>query len=82
MRGERIVYDMDTGVANVDPKAGERVKALITPGSGSENGPKPVRRKRTRLPSRRPIRRSGLGSQAGAASGERSGQLSAFTFGG
>jgi lipopolysaccharide export system protein LptA len=40
MRGERIVYDLDTGVANVDPKAGERVKALITPGSGSENGPK------------------------------------------
>ncbi len=40
MRGERIVYDLDTGVANVDPKAGERVKALITPGSSSENGPK------------------------------------------
>jgi len=41
MRGERIVYDLDTGVANVDPKAGERVRALITPGSSSEGGPKP-----------------------------------------
>lgn len=36
MRGERIVYDLDSGVANVDPKAGERVRALITPGSSSE----------------------------------------------
>ena len=41
MRGERIVYDLDAGVANIDPKSGERVKALIVPGSGGlESGPK------------------------------------------
>jgi lipopolysaccharide export system protein LptA len=38
MRGERIVYDLDSGIANVDPKTGERVKALIVPGSGNQDG--------------------------------------------
>src|SRR3954454_3092089 len=38
MRGERIVYDLDSGVANVDSKTGERVKALIMPGSGNPDG--------------------------------------------
>ena len=32
-RGERIVYDLNTGVANVEPTPGGRVKALIVPGS-------------------------------------------------
>ena len=37
-RGDRIVYDMTTGVANVETSgSGGRVRALIKPGSGSEN---------------------------------------------
>lgn len=34
-RGDRIVYDLNTGVANVENKPGGRVRALITPGSGT-----------------------------------------------
>jgi lipopolysaccharide export system protein LptA len=34
-RGERIVYDLNTGVANVETKPGGRVKALFVPGSNS-----------------------------------------------
>ena len=36
-RGDRIVYDMATGVANVETQGG-RVRALITPGSGNSGG--------------------------------------------
>jgi len=57
MRGERIVYDLDTGVANVDPKAGERVRALITPGSSSEGGPKPDAAKADPSPKPKPQQR-------------------------
>jgi lipopolysaccharide export system protein LptA len=32
-RGERIVYDMNTGIANVETKPGGRVRALFVPGS-------------------------------------------------
>jgi lipopolysaccharide export system protein LptA len=32
-RGERIVYDLNTGVANVETAPGKRVSALIIPGS-------------------------------------------------
>ena len=35
-RGERIVYDLNSGVANVETAPGGRVKALFVPGSGSE----------------------------------------------
>jgi lipopolysaccharide export system protein LptA len=35
-RGERIVYDLNSGVANVETGPGGRVKALFVPGSGSE----------------------------------------------
>lgn len=35
-RGERVVYDLNTGVANVETKPGGRVKALFVPGSGSD----------------------------------------------
>ena len=80
MRGERIVYDLDTGVANVDPKAGERVKALIMPGSGPrtgrrrcvESGPSPKPKaepSKADRPPRRRVRRA-------------LGPMSAFTFGG
>ncbi|HEY8382338.1 MAG TPA: LptA/OstA family protein [Microvirga sp.] len=35
-RGERIVYDLNSGVANVETKPGGRVKALFVPGSNPE----------------------------------------------
>jgi lipopolysaccharide export system protein LptA len=35
-RGERVVYDLNTGVANVETKPGGRVRALFVPGSGSD----------------------------------------------
>ena len=35
-RGERIVYDLNTGVANVETAPGKRVSALIIPGSNDE----------------------------------------------
>ena len=35
-RGERIVYDLNSGVANVETAPGGRVKALFVPGSGAE----------------------------------------------
>jgi lipopolysaccharide export system protein LptA len=35
-RGERIVYDLNTGVANVETEPGKRVSALIIPGSNDE----------------------------------------------
>ncbi|MGO4706462.1 LptA/OstA family protein [Microvirga sp. 2MCAF38] len=35
-RGERVVYDLNSGVANVETKPGGRVKALFVPGSNSE----------------------------------------------
>lgn len=38
-RGERVVYDINTGVASVDTKPGGRVRALFVPGSG---GPAPT----------------------------------------
>jgi len=38
-RGERVVYDLNTGVANVETKPGGRVRALFVPGSG---GPAPT----------------------------------------
>ena len=54
-RGERIVYDLNTGVANVETKPGGRVKALFVPGSNADgdqaghgrqrDGARPSRRK-------------------------------------
>ena len=38
-RGERIVYDLNTGVANVETDPGGRVRALFVP--GSERAPRP-----------------------------------------
>jgi lipopolysaccharide export system protein LptA len=35
-RGERIVYDLTTGVANVETAPGGRVKALFVPGGGDD----------------------------------------------
>jgi lipopolysaccharide export system protein LptA len=36
-RGERVVYDLNSGVANVEAKqGGGRVRALFVPGSGSD----------------------------------------------
>jgi lipopolysaccharide export system protein LptA len=35
-RGERVVYDLNTGVANVETKPGGRVRALFVPGSSSD----------------------------------------------
>jgi lipopolysaccharide export system protein LptA len=39
-RGERIVYDLNTSVANVETAPGGRVKALFVPGSNAEGGDK------------------------------------------
>lgn len=38
-RGERVVYDLNTGIANVETKPGGRVKALFVPGSGDQSKP-------------------------------------------
>jgi lipopolysaccharide export system protein LptA len=40
-RGERIVYDLNTGVANVETKPGGRVRALFVPGSNEAKGDDP-----------------------------------------
>jgi len=34
-RGERVVYDINTGVASIDTKPGGRVRALFVPGNGN-----------------------------------------------
>ncbi|WP_243369282.1 LptA/OstA family protein [Microvirga solisilvae] len=34
-RGERVVYDINTGVASIDTKPGGRVRALFVPGQGA-----------------------------------------------
>jgi len=34
-RGERVVYDINTGVASIDTKPGGRVRALFVPGKGA-----------------------------------------------
>ncbi|KLK94158.1 hypothetical protein AA309_05890 [Microvirga vignae] len=34
-RGERVVYDINTGVASIDTKPGGRVRALFVPGNGA-----------------------------------------------
>lgn len=36
--GEKIVYDLNTGVANVETNPGGRVRALFVPGSNSDPG--------------------------------------------
>ncbi|MBE7203955.1 MAG: organic solvent tolerance protein OstA, partial [Parafilimonas terrae] len=35
-RGQRLVYDMNTGRANMDPVPGGRVSALFVPGEKAE----------------------------------------------
>ena len=45
-RGERIVYDLNSGVANVETAPGGRVKALFVPGSNPEAARKPASRDR------------------------------------
>lgn len=53
-RGERIVYDLNTGVANVETKPGGRVKALFVPGSnageGAAGGAKPPAKPKAQQP--------------------------------
>ena len=39
-RGERVAYDLNTGVANVDTAPGKRVQALFVPGGGGGDQPK------------------------------------------
>lgn len=34
-RGDRVVYDINTGVASIDTKPGSRVRALFVPGQGA-----------------------------------------------
>lgn len=38
-RGERVVYDLNSGVANVETKPGGRVRALFVPGSNAPATP-------------------------------------------
>ncbi|MCJ2133437.1 organic solvent tolerance protein OstA [Methylobacterium sp. J-026] len=40
-RGQRLVYDMNTGRANMDPVAGGRVSALFVPGEKADKDGKP-----------------------------------------
>lgn len=40
-RGERVVYDLNSGVANVETVPGKRVQALFVPGGGGGEQPKP-----------------------------------------
>ncbi|MEL6062829.1 MULTISPECIES: LptA/OstA family protein [unclassified Methylobacterium] len=40
-RGQRLVYDMNTGRANMDPVPGGRVSALFVPGEKAEKDGKP-----------------------------------------
>jgi lipopolysaccharide export system protein LptA len=51
-RGERVVYDLNTGVANVETKPGGRVRALFVPGSG--NNPAPATSTPTPAPGQKP----------------------------
>jgi lipopolysaccharide export system protein LptA len=37
-RGDKIVYDLNTGIANVETTTGGRVRALFVPGSGPDAG--------------------------------------------
>ncbi|AWM85289.1 LptA/OstA family protein [Microvirga sp. 17 mud 1-3] len=37
-RGERVVYDLNSGIANIETKPGGRVRALFVPGSGNAEG--------------------------------------------
>ena len=39
--GERIVYDLNSGVANVETKPGGRVRAMFVPGAGAGGDGKP-----------------------------------------
>jgi lipopolysaccharide export system protein LptA len=41
-RGERVVYDLNTGIANVETKPGGRVRALFVPGSNAPTTPPPA----------------------------------------
>jgi len=41
-RGERVVYDLNTGVANVEATSGGRVRALFVPGSNAPTTPPPA----------------------------------------
>ncbi|MGL4728692.1 MAG: LptA/OstA family protein [Bosea sp. (in: a-proteobacteria)] len=41
-RGEKLIYDTQTGVANVETKPGGRVKGLFIPGSGAPAGGAPA----------------------------------------
>ena len=38
-RGERIVYDLKTGIATVETAPGGRVRAMFTPGGGATAAP-------------------------------------------
>ncbi len=47
-RGERVVYDLNTGVANVETKPGGRVRALFVPGSNAPTTPPAGQRRQSR----------------------------------
>ena len=53
-RGERIVYDLNSGVANVETAPGGRVRALFVPGSSSGDGPAAGGRRRRKPKPQRP----------------------------
>lgn len=40
-KGERVAYDLNTGIANVETAPGKRVQALFVPGGGGGDQPKP-----------------------------------------
>jgi lipopolysaccharide export system protein LptA len=60
-RGDKIVYDMNTGVANVETTTGGRVRALFVPGSAPEGvqggNPAPAQSSSQAQPPRQPGRR-------------------------
>jgi lipopolysaccharide export system protein LptA len=56
-RGERVVYDLDTGVANVETKPGGRVRALFVPGSGSNPPGAPAPANKPAAPTAKPAQK-------------------------
>jgi lipopolysaccharide export system protein LptA len=56
--GERIVYDLNAGIANIETKPGGRVRAMFVPGSNPEGGPTAQSAANPPAPDRSPNRRS------------------------
>jgi lipopolysaccharide export system protein LptA len=56
-RGDRIVYDLNSGIANVETTTGGRVRALFVPGAGPDAAPGGSQSSSQAQPPRQPGRR-------------------------